>query len=83
MTCEELLRILNDYIDGEVDMAFCKEFADHLAECSPCQVVVDNIRKTIHLYQAGQPYEMPAEFSQKLHAALRAKWKAHFPTSLP
>ena len=83
MTCEELLKILNDNIDGEVDLTFCQEFADHLAGCSPCQVVIDNIRKTIRLYQDGLPYEMPVKFSQKLHAELRAKWKAKFPTSVP
>jgi len=82
MTCEELLRIVNDYIDGEVDLAFCQEFADHLAGCSPCQVVIDNIRKTIQLYQAGQPYEVPLKFSRALHDQLRAKWKAKFPTSV-
>jgi anti-sigma factor RsiW len=81
MTCEELLRTLNDYIDGEIDLAFCKEFADHLAECDPCQVVVDNIRKTIQLYKAGQPYEMPAEFTRALHHKLRERWQAKFPAS--
>jgi predicted anti-sigma-YlaC factor YlaD len=82
MTCEELLRILNDYIDGEIDLALCQKFAEHLAGCSPCQVVIDNIRKTIQLYKAGQPYEMPLEFSRALRAELRAKWKTKFPTSV-
>jgi hypothetical protein len=51
----------------------------HLAGCNPCQVVVDNIRKTIILYKAGQPYELPLEFRQRLHRALRERWKEKKP----
>ena len=79
MTCDELLKALNDYVDDEAVLAVCREFADHLAGCNPCQVVVDNIRNTIRLYKAGQPYPMPPEFQARLRDALRAKWEQAFP----
>ena len=79
MKCEELLAMLNDYVDGGVDPGVCEEFEKHLAGCNPCQVVVDNIRKTIRLYKDGQPYELPMEFRAKLHTALRARWKEQHP----
>ena len=75
MKCEELLKLLNEYVDGTVDTAICAEFEQHMAGCNPCQVVVDNIRKTITLYKNGQPCELPLDFQQKLHAALRARWR--------
>ena len=50
MKCEELLALLNEYVDGTVDPAICTEFEKHLAGCNPCQVVVDNIRQTITLF---------------------------------
>jgi anti-sigma factor RsiW len=75
MKCEELLAALNEYVEGTVDPAICAEFEQHMAGCSPCQVVVDNIRKTITLYKAGQPHSLPLEFRQRLHAALRQRWK--------
>jgi hypothetical protein len=50
-----------------------------LAGCNPCQFVVDNIRKTIQLYKAGEPYPMPDVFEIRFRYALRAKWKAKFP----
>jgi anti-sigma factor RsiW len=75
MKCEELLAMLNEYVDGEVDPAICEEFEKHLAGCNPCQIVVDNIRKTIRLYKEGQPYDLPTEFKQRLHRALRQRWK--------
>ena len=75
MKCEELLQLLNEYVDGTVDPGLCEEFEKHMAGCNPCQVVVDNIRQTITLYKAGQPYPLPGPFRQRLHAALRERWR--------
>lgn len=80
MKCEELLAMLNEYVDGTVDPAVCESFEKHLAGCNPCQVVVDNIRKTITLYKAGQLYALPVEFRQRLHAAVRQRWEEINPT---
>jgi anti-sigma factor RsiW len=81
MKCEDLLKALNDYVDGDVDPAVCDEFAEHLAGCNPCQIVVDNIKQTIALYRAGEPYELPEEFHDALNDVLRRKWAAKFPQS--
>ena len=74
MKCAELLATLNDYVEGTVDPAICEDFERHMAGCNPCQVVVDNIRQTITLYKEGKPYELPVEFRQRLHSALRQRW---------
>lgn len=78
MTCEELLKSLNEYIDDEASLAFCQEFAEQLAGCNPCQVVMDNIRKTIALYKSGQPYPMPPEFEARLRSSLQERWEQKF-----
>jgi anti-sigma factor RsiW len=78
MKCEELLKTLNEYVDGNIDPAVCEHFEEHLAGCNPCQVVVDNIRKTITLYKEGEPYPMPKEFHDSLRATLRARWNEKF-----
>lgn len=75
--------MLNEYVDGTVDPAICTEFEKHLAGCNPCQVVIDNIRKTITLYKRGQAYELPAQFRQNLHARLRVKWTETYPPNKP
>jgi hypothetical protein len=79
MSCEELLKALNDYVDDESVLAVCREFAEHLAGCNPCQVVVDNIRNTIRLYKDGEPFPVPPECAERLQNALRAKWRSVFP----
>jgi anti-sigma factor RsiW len=75
MKCDELLAMLGEYIDGQVDPAVCKELETHLAGCDPCRVVIDNLRKTIRLYKQDDVYELPADFSARLHKALREKWR--------
>ena len=75
MKCEELLAALNEYVDGTIEPGICDAFEQHLKGCNPCQVVIDNIRKTITLYKDGKPYDLPVEFRQRLHDALRERWK--------
>ena len=75
MKCEDLLRMLNDYVDGDIDPGVCEEFDQHLEGCNPCQVVVDTIRKTIILYKDEEVYEIPVAFRETLHQTLRERWK--------
>jgi anti-sigma factor RsiW len=78
MNCDELLKTLNDFVEGDIDPSMCRDFEHHLAGCNPCQVVVDNIRKTITLFKAGEPYPMPEEFHRRLHDTLRERWRKKF-----
>ncbi len=81
MTCEELLKALNDYVDGAELAEICDDFTQHLSGCNPCQVVVDNIRQTISLYRDGQPYQMPKAFEDCLQQCLKSRWQEKFGTS--
>ena len=79
MECEQLLKALNEYMDGHRDAALCREFERHLAGCTPCQVVVDNLRKTIRIFRNGVEYELPEPFHRCLHEKLHARWAKLFP----
>jgi anti-sigma factor RsiW len=79
MKCEELLAALNEYVDGDLDPSICEAFQAHLEGCNPCQIVVDNIRRTITLYKAGEPFELPEAFHRELCGKLRDRWKVKFP----
>ncbi|MEN3002413.1 MAG: zf-HC2 domain-containing protein [Armatimonadota bacterium] len=82
MKCEQLLRILGDYIDGEIDPEMCELFERHMAQCPRCQVVVDTMRKTIALYRDGElVFEMPVQFRERLHQAIRQRWQEKFGSS--
>ena len=73
--CGEFLALINEYVDGSIDPGVCKELETHLAECNPCRVVVDNVRKTITLYRNGRPLDLPVSFRNRLHRTLREHWK--------
>lgn len=78
MKCEDLLAALNEYVDGSIEPSVCEQFEEYLAGCNPCEVVVDNIRKTITLYKAGEVYPLPDEFRNRLHDTLKQKWREKF-----
>jgi hypothetical protein len=75
MKCDDLLKALNEYVDGTLDPGICETFEKHLAGCNPCQIVVDNIRRTITLYKGDEVFELPVDAKQRLHAAMRARWR--------
>lgn len=79
MDCDDLLKQLNEFVDGNLEPGVCDEFRTHLKDCNPCQVVVDNIRKTIRLYKDGVEVALPPECHAKLHALLKARFEARFP----
>ena len=69
--------MLNDYVDGDIEVPVCEEFERHLSGCDPCKIVVDTIRRTITLYRGETAYELPSDFQSKLRDALRANWELH------
>ena len=69
--CRELLGQLSDYIDGELEAALCAELEAHLAGCDNCRVMVDTLRKTITLYHAQAPSELPSDVEVRLYKVLK------------
>ncbi len=80
MRCEEILAVLSDYVDSEVDPTICEALREHLEGCAPCEVVIDNILKTITLYKSGHPVDLPPDLHGQLSGILHRRWKAKFPS---
>jgi predicted anti-sigma-YlaC factor YlaD len=76
MTCRELLGALNEYVDGETQSALCQALQEHLADCNPCRVVIDNIRHTITLYRIAERNTLPAGLHEQLRTMVRQRWAA-------
>ena len=69
-TCQALLSQLSEYIDGELEEAFCAEIERHLATCENCQVVVNTLEKTVALYRQLPAPKLTAEKQDRLFKAL-------------
>ena len=62
---------LSDYIDGELEVRLCAEIEEHLAGCANCRIMVDTMRKTIVLYHAQAPEELPSDVKDRLYRVLK------------
>ncbi|MGO9108402.1 MAG: anti-sigma factor family protein [Thermoguttaceae bacterium] len=81
MKCQELLSAVSEYMDGETQSALCEALQEHLAACDSCRLVIDNIRQTITLYQAGERMSLPPSLHERLCAIMRERWAAKFPVA--
>jgi anti-sigma factor RsiW len=70
-TCQEILKHISDYVDGELEAALCAELEAHLAGCRNCRVMVDTVRKTITLYHAQPPADLPSDVKGRLYKVLK------------
>ncbi|MBG0784160.1 MAG: zf-HC2 domain-containing protein [Anaerolineaceae bacterium] len=69
--CQDILKNLNAYIDGELDAGVCDQMEAHIDACPDCQIVVNTLKKTIQLYQVdGQDTTLPSETRRRLYACL-------------
>lgn len=73
MDCGEIIRVLNEYLNGELDATLLADLKEHLRKCEDCRVVVDTTRQTIDLYCNCEPLPLPAGVKQRLEAALARK----------
>jgi predicted anti-sigma-YlaC factor YlaD len=78
MKCKELLGALNEYVDGETQSALCRALQEHLAHCDSCRLVIDNMRRTITLYRAGEVVPLPPGLHERLHSIMHERWAAKF-----
>jgi anti-sigma factor RsiW len=47
MTCQELVELVTDYLEGSMSSDRRLRFEEHIAYCSPCVRYLDQIRETI------------------------------------
>ena len=61
MSCEEVVRLLSDYIDGTLAEGPRAEVEHHLATCHGCHVVLDTTQCTILLARAARSRALEGE----------------------
>ncbi len=69
--CRHLLGDLSDYLDGEASAEICAEIERHMADCDDCQVVVDTLKKTVHLVREMPPPQMSSAARARLFKSLK------------
>jgi len=68
--CKHVWEYISAYIDGEVDAALRAEIDRHLETCEVCSAILDSTRNVVVLVADHRVFELPVEFSTRLHARL-------------
>ncbi len=49
LTCQELVELVTDYLDGALDAETAVRFEQHVAVCPGCETYLDQMRRTASL----------------------------------
>ena len=72
ITCQELVEVITDYLEGVMPPAEAQRFEAHLADCRGCTTYVEQMRQTIQTTGASAPEPIPTGIREELLAAFRA-----------
>jgi anti-sigma factor RsiW len=68
MTCQELVELVTDYLEGALPREDAARFEAHVAACPGCEVYLEQMRSTIAVTGASGDGVEPAAVSPLLDA---------------
>jgi anti-sigma factor RsiW len=71
ITCQEVVELVTDYLEGALPAPEAARFEEHLALCEGCAVYVDQIRMTVDAIGRVEESDVPAATRDGLVAAFR------------
>jgi mycothiol system anti-sigma-R factor len=72
MNCEEATKLMDGYLDGELDPITSQKIEQHLRECRKCEQAYEAHTALAHAISRGAPYhKAPAELRQRVQSSLR------------
>ncbi|MGH3003842.1 MAG: zf-HC2 domain-containing protein [Gaiellaceae bacterium] len=74
ISCQELVELVTDYLEGALDDADLRRFEEHLAVCENCEHYLDQLRATIRIAGTVTLDDLSADAESTLLAAFR-DWK--------
>jgi len=70
MNCRHVWDHISEYIDDTLDPEVRAEVERHLAHCEICSAIIDSTRNIIILMADERVFELPLDFSKRLHVRL-------------
>lgn len=70
-TCQELVELLCDYLEGDLPKEEQQELDRHMRECPPCMAFLNTYKKTSQICRSLRPEDIPQEMRERLEAFLR------------
>jgi anti-sigma factor RsiW len=75
LTCQELVELVTDYLEGTLPTQEKLRFERHLDECGGCDTYLDQIRMVVARARRLSESDLSPHVREKLLYAFR-KWKA-------
>lgn len=76
LTCQELVELITDYLEGALMPTDRERFEAHLAQCVHCYTYLEQMRATIKLVGRLNEATIPTPIQAELLALFR-DWKRH------
>jgi anti-sigma factor RsiW len=71
VTCQDLIGLLLEYLEGTLGADVVAEFDRHLEACAPCRAYLRTYQRTRELTAEATRVEMPVELKALLRELLR------------
>ncbi len=71
--CKHVWNLISGYLDGTLTAEEQEVIQKHLETCEICSAILDSTRNIIVLTADERVFELPAGFSERLHARLAAE----------
>ena len=71
MNCDEATKLMDGYLDGELDPLTSQKIEQHLRDCHKCEQAYEAHTALSHAISRGAPYyKAPNELRQRVHSSL-------------
>jgi len=74
LSCQELVELVTDYLEGALSAEETARFEDHIGRCAGCAAYLEQIRQTIELTGRLTTSDVSPEAEAKLLTVFR-NWK--------
>jgi mycothiol system anti-sigma-R factor len=72
MNCEEAIKLMDGYLDGELDPITSQKIEQHLRSCRNCEQAYETHRALVRAIGSAAPYyKAPAELRERIQSSLR------------
>ena len=73
LTCEQVTKLIRDYLQGELPPDITASFEEHLRRCDDCTAFLRTYKQTVQEVQSLRYEDIPQEMQIRVRQFLRSK----------
>jgi RNA polymerase sigma-70 factor (ECF subfamily) len=74
--CPDIVTIFSRYLEDEISQDLCQQMQDHVAGCSACRSICDDLKRSLAACRSAPQPEVPSDVQQAVRDALRRELSA-------